>query len=100
MMKMNNELQIIKDRWSEENRLRMLDLSPMYLLFEKAQKDIIYLMNRLEAAERAAIQAAKLSGKYRVSCPHPLHEERQVRDKMMCPECGDESLIPKKGDYV
>lgn len=58
-----DELEIIKPRWEEENRYRMVELEP-YQLFDKAQKDIRYLLNRLEAAERAARQFARASGKF------------------------------------
>lgn len=38
------ELEKIKERWAEENRLRMLDLSPTFKLFDKAQADVNFLL--------------------------------------------------------
>ena len=59
------ELKAIKSIWQEENRLRIIDM-PHYKIFETALRDISYLVNRLEAAEKAAKGFALMSGKYRM----------------------------------
>lgn len=51
---MEPALVVIRNRWSEVNRLAVIDNEP-YKVFEKAQQDVEYLLNRLEVAETAAI---------------------------------------------
>jgi len=70
---MSDELKIIKDRWNEENRLRMIDLHH-YQIFDKASTDVSYLLNRLEAAERTAKQLAKMNGRQAIIELQKIHE--------------------------
>ncbi len=89
-----DELTIIKERWDESNRLRMLDLSPPYKLFEKAQRDVLYLATRLEEAHKII---SSLIPKIKTHCSYPNHERIQISDRQACPECGDDSFIRKVG---
>ena len=86
-------LTIIKERWNESNRYRMVAMQN-FQIFEKAQLDVIYLSTRLEEAHKTI---SNLIPKIRTHCSYPNHERIQISDRQACPECGDDSFIPKVG---
>lgn len=93
-----DELDIIKARWKEESRYRIIAMQP-FKIFEVATEDIEYLLNRLEAAERAAKDFARIAESLKKNrtrnCGHPKHFTSQQVEKLPCPQCEDDSMIPK-----
>ena len=102
----NEELKIIRARWSEGNRYSMIE-QPPYALFEKSQTDITYLLGRLEAAERTAKLALLGTGKFvsktdsSVRCPHCKNVNILAREEAISgktttclnPKCGRAFII-------
>ena len=64
-MTIREEIQIIKDRWKEDNRYRMIEYQA-FELFDKAQKDMEYLLRSLETANKRVSELEDTMRKYQI----------------------------------